>query len=332
MGIVYSKEIKTKWFGGFAAQLPDLKGKTIAITGCTTGLGYVFARTCIEKNASAVILLNRSSERAEAAEKSLKDIANSDTTVVETITCDLQDFASVRKAVAQLKEKYDSLDVLCNNAGIMAFPDEATVDGYDVQMQTNHLSHFLLTKELYPLLQKAKQRHGSARIVSHSSWFRKNPPSRFDPMYLDRKGGQLGGNSYWAYYQRYHHSKLANAIFTCALQDRLEGSGIEATVAAPGYAATELLHSSQGPALFSYAVVCNLMAQSAEDGCMPLLAAAFLPSNFNQKRPMIWEPSGFMTAAGPAVEYELTSICTQREDQIMLWESSEAACGKFVIS
>jgi NAD(P)-dependent dehydrogenase (short-subunit alcohol dehydrogenase family) len=332
MGTVYSKEIETKWFDGFVEQLPDLQGKTIAITGCTTGLGYVFARTCIKKHATAVILLNRSSERAESAEMSLKEIANADTTVVETIACDLQDFASVQKAAAQLSKKYDVLDVLCNNAGIMAFPDEATVDRYDIQMQTNHLSHFLLTKELFPLLQKAKEKHGSARIVNHSSWFRKNPPSSFDPMYLERKGGQLGGNSYWAYYQRYHQSKLANAIFTCALQDRLEGTGIEATVAAPGYAATELLQSSQGPALFSYAVVRNLMAQSAEDGCMPLLAAAFMPSTSNRKRPMIWEPSGFMTAAGPAVEYELTPICTQKDSQILLWDYSEAACGKFITS
>ncbi|GAX28136.1 hypothetical protein FisN_6Lh047 [Fistulifera solaris] len=328
MGIVTSKDSAPKWFGGFAAQLPDLKGKTIAITGCTTGLGYVFARTCIEKNASAVILLNRSSERAEAAEKSLKDIANSDTTVVETITCDLQDFASVRKAAAQLKEKYDSLDVLCNNAGIMAFPDEATVDGYDVQMQTNHLSHFLLTKELYPLLQKAKQRHGSARIVNHSSFMRNRPQTPLEKKYMEKKGGELGGSASVAMWERYHQTKLANSVFTCALQDRLKGSGILATVAAPGYSYTDLQSTSPGMTglLWSRA----FMAQSVADGCMPLLAAALLPSSSTTEKPMIWEPSR-MRLTGPAAEYELEVFSTKKEYQDMLWAASEEECGKFDI-
>lgn len=129
MGIITSKDSAPKWFGEFVKTIPDLQGKTVAITGSTTGLGYVFAQTCVEKKAAAFILLNRLSERADAAEKSLKEIAHPDTTVVETIACDLQEFASVRKAAAQLKEKYEALDVLCLNAGIMAFPDEATVDG-----------------------------------------------------------------------------------------------------------------------------------------------------------------------------------------------------------
>jgi NAD(P)-dependent dehydrogenase (short-subunit alcohol dehydrogenase family) len=329
MGISYTKEIETKWFGGFVEQLPDLQGKVIAVTGCTTGLGYVFARTCIEKHAAAVILLNRSSERAEAAEKSLKEIANSDTTIVETIACDLQDFDSVRKAAAQLAKKYEALDVLCNNAGIMAFPDEATVDGYDVQMQTNYLSHFLLTKELFPLLQKAKEKHGSARIVNHSSFMRNRPQTPLEKKYMEKTGGDLGGSGPKAMWERYHQTKLANSVFTCALQDRLKGSGILATVAAPGYSYTDLQSTSPGMSgllLWSR----PLMAQSVADGCMPLLAATFLSSSSTTERAMIWEPCR-MRLTGPAAEYELEETSTKKEYQDMLWAASEEACGKFDI-
>ncbi|GAX25915.1 hypothetical protein FisN_6Hh047 [Fistulifera solaris] len=329
MGIITSKESAPKWFDGFVELLPDLQGKVIAVTGCTTGLGYVFARTCIQKNAAAVILLNRSSERAEAAEKSLKEHVNSDKTVVETIACDLQDFASVRKAAAQLKEKYDAVDVLCNNAGIMAFPDEATVDGYDVQMQTNHLSHFLLTKELFPLLQRAKERRGSARIVNHSSFMRNRPQTPLEKKYMEKKGGDLGGSGSIAMWERYHQTKLANSVFTSALQDRLKGSGILANVAAPGYSYTDL--QSTSPAMSGFLLWSRpFMSQSVADGCMPLLAAAFLPSSSTTEKTMIWEPCR-MRLTGPAAEYELEEMSTKKEYQDMLWAASEEACGKFDI-
>jgi NAD(P)-dependent dehydrogenase (short-subunit alcohol dehydrogenase family) len=326
MGIITSKESAPKWFDDFTEQLPDLKGKVIAVTGCTTGLGFIFARTCVQKHAAAVILLNRASERAEAAEQSLKEIASPETTVV-TITCDLQDFASVRKAAARIQEDYDALDVLCNNAGIMAFPDQATADGYDVQMQTNFLSHFSLTRELFPLLQNAKTRHGSsARIVNHSSFVRLRPNTPFNKKYLEKKGGDLGGSGSMAMWERYHQSKLAVAIFASALHDRLKGSGIEVTVAAPGYSYTDLQSSSPGMSGFLWSRA--FMAQSVADGCMPLLSAAFLPSSSTEDTKKIWEPRRFRMS-GPAVEYDLEEMFTKKEDQDTLWAASEDACGKF---
>lgn len=87
-------------------------------------------------------MLNRSSARAEAAQTTVKDVADASKTTIDSIACDLQDFASVREAAATIKKNYSEVDVLCNNAGVMALPDKATKDGYDVQMQTNHLSHF----------------------------------------------------------------------------------------------------------------------------------------------------------------------------------------------
>merc|ERR1719193_367839 len=128
------------------------------------------------------------------------------------------------------------LDVLCNNAGVMACADVATVDGCDVQMQTNHLSHFLLTQQLWPLLTKAAEERGEARVVNHSSIARKGKP--LGQRYLGPNGGNLGGDSAGALFngprwERYHQTKLANLAFTFALRDRcLAATGASSKVKA----------------------------------------------------------------------------------------------------
>lgn len=162
----------------------------MAITGCTSGTGLVAAKVIVRKGcASNVLLLNRPSERATKAEVEIKaELKDGQKTTVETIPCDLQDFDSVKEAANIIKSKHKSLDVLINNAGIMAMEDKATKDGYDVQMQTNHLSHFLLTKELFPLLSKSP----AARVVNHSSIARHGKP--LDRKFLEKNGGNLGGN------------------------------------------------------------------------------------------------------------------------------------------
>lgn len=324
MGLITSKDKTPTQFEMFMKELPDLRGKVIAITGCTSGLGYVFAQTCVKKDAAAVILLNRPSDRAKDTEKSLKEIANADTTV-ETIDCDLQDFASVRRAAAQLKEKHEALDVLCNNAGVMALPDEATGDGYDVQVQTNYLSHFLLTKDLFPLLQKAKELRGESRIVNQSSYMRFIPYTNLKKEFLQKKGGDLGGSGYLASWGRYHQSKLALTVFACALRERLKGTGIKVTISAPGYSSTKLQSTTPGMAGLRWS---RIVAQSAEDGCMPMLSAAFRPCSDTTDKAMIWEPGRFRLY-GPAVELELEEVPTKKEFHDILWEASEQACGKF---
>lgn len=228
MGVSSSKPhpIETKWFHDFEAALPSLDGKTVAVTGCTSGTGFILARTAIRKGATNVLLLNRSSERASKAESDLKGEANAKN--VETIPCDLQDMESVRKAADMIKAKYEAVDVLCNNAGVMAMEDKATKDGYDVQMQTNHLSHFLLTKELYPLLKRAAELRGSARVVQHSSGARYGKALQEE--YYGKNGGNLGGNGASMFFGgarwvRYQQSKLANAVFTMALAVRRTGFG-----------------------------------------------------------------------------------------------------------
>ena len=180
-----------KNFSDFFVKIPKLSEKTFAITGTTSGTGFVAAKTLAQKGAR-VILLNRKSKRVQNC-LDLIEAENPNSKII-TIECDLQDFASVQKASLQIIEKCPSgLDGLCNNAGIMAHTDTATINGYDIQMQTNHLSHFLLTLNLKPALQKAQELRGEARIVNHSSIARFGV-KKLEAQYLEKRGGNLGGN------------------------------------------------------------------------------------------------------------------------------------------
>ena len=145
----------------------------------------------------------------------------------------------------EIKSKYDVIDVLVNNAGVMALKDQATMDGYDVQMQTNVISHFLITKELFPLFRKSEE----ARIVNHSSMARLGGPLDMD--YFEKKGGNLGGDGtdeenlsfQGPRWERYHQTKLANCAFTYGLKKKLEEANITNIIpllAHPGLALTNL--------------------------------------------------------------------------------------------
>jgi NAD(P)-dependent dehydrogenase (short-subunit alcohol dehydrogenase family) len=112
MGASSSKQCK--YYSEFEAKLPDLNQKVVAVTGCTSGTGLVLAKACVRKNCATVLMLNRESERATAAEKAVKaEVKDSQQCQVVTVPCDLQDFESVQKAADLIKQKYDAIDVLC---------------------------------------------------------------------------------------------------------------------------------------------------------------------------------------------------------------------------
>jgi NAD(P)-dependent dehydrogenase (short-subunit alcohol dehydrogenase family) len=326
MGGSYSKPaaIQSRWFPEFSAALPSLAGKSFVVTGCTTGTGFVCAKTVAQKGGN-VFMLNRPSERADAAAAAVKESAAKGVEVTQ-VACDLTSFESVKAAAAVVRGQLGdaALDVLCCNAGVMALADQATNDGYDVQLQTNHLSHFLLAKELFPLLERAVD----PRIVMHSSVARKFPSSPLEARYLGKNGGNLGGNGSsmlfgGARWQRYHMSKLANAVFTHALADKLrtKGSKVKALCAAPGLSATNLQVTTSSDGGMSGAGLMMGLAQSAEDGTMPLLHCCAGKGVVSGE---LWEPPGIK---GKPVRKELEPICTNAAACKMLWEESEKACG-----
>ena len=128
--------VKTKLYHKFVEGLPDVSGKVFCITGTTSGTGLVAAKT-VAKLGGEVVLLNRKSERSTKSLAAMKeDFPDAKFVPIE---CDLQSFESVKNAIGEIKSKYSSIYCLACNGGIMASPDRATVDGYDIQMQTNHL-------------------------------------------------------------------------------------------------------------------------------------------------------------------------------------------------
>ncbi len=338
MSIAYKKpKLKNVYYDDFVNQLASLKGKTIAITGTTSGTGYVAAKTVASQGAK-VILLNRSSERAENALKRLKE--SCDQAEIIPVECDLQSFASVRRAVRKIATQCtDGLDVLCNNAGVMALEDKATVDGFDVQMQTNHLSHFLLTKKLMPYLKKSASKRGEARIVNHSSIAR-FAVKYLEKKYLEKNGGNLGGNSSrmiffpkgrWV---RYGQTKLANAAFTAALHEKLSAgdSKIKALVAHPGFAMTDLQSTTveDGGMNPWFTALMMKSGQTQEDGAVGIIKC--MADKKVNSGDFIGPGAGKFSFKGPVVTFFLESFYDNKETRDLLWQKSCEAIGEdFVI-
>jgi NAD(P)-dependent dehydrogenase (short-subunit alcohol dehydrogenase family) len=305
----------------------DMSGKVAAVTGTTSGTGYVCARE-LAKLGATVLLLNRPSQRSERALAELKREASAGR--FEAVACDLQDLESVRSAARTIASKFDVLDVLCHNAGVMALPDQATKDGYDVQMQTNSISPFLLTKELFPLLRRSK----SARVVNHTSMARKG--TDHETKYFEKRGGNLGGdgkpeesaNFQGPRWERYHQSKLANCTFTYGLKQRLEARGLSSVkvlIAHPGVARTGLQETSDKSGGMNVNHAIMLEAQTAEDGALGILRACADPEAQSGD---FYGPEGLTGFPSKLPPEPL--LCDPKNIAIC-WEGCEAAVGKFEV-
>ncbi|MEO1270290.1 MAG: SDR family NAD(P)-dependent oxidoreductase [Myxococcota bacterium] len=275
----------TQHYHTYTATLPRQDGRTIAITGCTSGTGQVLARTCGDLGAR-VIMLNRPSSRAEAA---LSDLQERGAEAV-FVPCDLQNLGHVRQAAELLHTVCpEGIDVLCNNAGVMGLPDRATDDGFDVQMQTNHLSHVLLTHGIWPLLERAATERGEARLVNHSSGARHG--ITLEARYMGRNGGNLGGDRFpgMGRWRRYQQTKLANLLFTYALADQIAthrpsfANTIKCVCAHPGPTDSGLQAKTTqagGTQLLDQFVIWRTLrrAHSVEDGTHGILRATCDPN------------------------------------------------------
>ena len=312
----------------FEATLPDLAGKVVAVTGCTSGTGRQLALAAAAKGAT-VVALNRPSPRSIALLAELRAIVPE----CASIECDLTSFESTRAAAAALVERFadGGIDTLCLNAGVMACEDIATSDGFDVQIQTNHLSHFLLASETMALLETAAQKRGEARIVLHSSIARRGPPLDA-AFFVPNSGGSLGGNGNSMLFSggrwvRYHQSKLANVLFAQDLHARLaaKGSLVKALCAAPGYCATPLqVKAVASGGMGKSTIWTTKFAQSIPDGTCPLLTCCFGESVASGE---FYEPSKQMNGTGPVGKSPVPMKERDPVARAALWSASEVAIG-----
>ncbi len=204
--------------------LPDLTGKIYLITGGNSGIGLEAAKMLAKANADIVIGC-RSPEKAKQAVAEINMPGSGNTS---SVSLDLSSLTSVRTASAEIHARYDKFDGLINNAGIMQPPQTTTVDGFELQLATNHLEHFLLTSLLFDLVEKA-----AGRIVVISSIAHKFGRIDFDDL-MQAKTYNSG--------KAHGQSKLANLMFALELDRKLKASGSSVSCIAchPGVSATEL--------------------------------------------------------------------------------------------
>lgn len=251
-----------------AADIADQTGRRVIITGANSGLGFETA-LALATHGAEVTMAVRDTAKGETAAQEIR--ARAPQSRVDVRRLDLADLASVDEFAWLWRESHpDGLDLLINNAGIMAIPRRESVDGFEMQLATNHLGHFALTGRLLEALRPA------SRVVTVSSQAHRMGRIDFDDLMGERKYGP---------WRAYGQSKLANLLFMRGLADRLEraGSKVESVAAHPGYASTHLQAvapemKGRGWQVKVMDVVNKVMAQSAAMGALPTLYAATFPA------------------------------------------------------
>ncbi len=287
---------KKKWT---AKDIPSLEDRTYVVTGANSGIGLA-AATQLSAAGARVVLAVRDARKGEQALSAMSGNA-------EVRELDLADLASIRA----FADAWDGeIDVLINNAGVMATPERRTKDGFELQIGTNHLGHFALTNLLLP--------HVGDRVVTVASGAHRIGKIRLDDLNWERADYQRWG--------AYGQSKLANLLFTLELQRRLgeAGSKVRAVAAHPGYAATNLQARTENPLQNGLMAIGNrVLAQSDEMGALPTLFAA------TQDLPgaSYVGPDGFQEQRGHPTLVGRSAAASDPETAKRLWELSEELTG-----
>jgi NAD(P)-dependent dehydrogenase (short-subunit alcohol dehydrogenase family) len=281
------------------SDIPDQTDRTFIVTGANSGLGRATTKALAAAGAHVVMAVRN---RAKA-----ETVAGQITGNVEIRELDLADLASVRAFAAGWT---GPLDVLINNAGVMAVPESRTKDGFEMQFGTNHLGHFALTNLLLP--------HITDRVVTVSS-----AGHRWGEINLADLNWRTRRYRPW---RAYGQTKLANLLFTLELERRLiaDGSRVRAMAAHPGYAATNLQNGIGAPFADQIAAFGNrFFAQSEEMGALPSLFAATQdlrgasyvgPNGRNEQR-------GYPTLVGRSADASNVQLAKD------LWTASEELTG-----
>lgn len=296
-------------------DLPKLEGRVVVVTGANSGIGFEAARALVAAGAHVVLACrNRALGESALATLSAEGAPGS----VEFAQLDLADLSSVRSFAAGFLEGHSRLDVLVNNAGVMALPRRQTADGFEMQLGTNHLGHFALTG----LLLERMLATPTSRVVTVSSLAHRFGAIRFDDL--------QGARSYHPWLA-YGQSKLANLLFAYELDRRLRAAGASARSVAchPGYANTNL---QMGAARMKGArvrerlwrLVNGSVAQSTAMGALPTLFAATAP---NVEGGDFVGPGGLFELWGYPVRVTSNRRSRQAELAERLWSESERLTG-----
>jgi len=283
-------------------NIPNQKGKTIIITGATSGLGKEGTKVLAQKNAN-VIMAVRNTQKGEGVKKEiLQEYPEASISVKEL---DLSSLISIKQFAENMKDELDTLDILINNAGVMMCPYSTTKDGFEIQMGTNHLGPFALTGQLMPLLKKSP----NSRVVSTSSMGHRQGNIDFSDLNWE--------NRKYKTMNAYGDSKLANLYFTYELAEKLKNdkNALVVSVAHPGWTRTELQRHS---GMFRF--LNNFFSQSVKDGVLPTLRAATDP---NVESGDYYGPSRFREMHGSPIKVESNKLSHDNVAAKKLWDLSE---------
>jgi len=292
-------------------DIPDQTGKVIIVTGANSGLGYETSLALASRGAQ-VIMACRNPAKAERAKQQI--LYKHPNSTVELRTLDLADLNSVRSFAEDFARDYQKLDILINNAGLMAIPYLKTRDGFEMQFGVNHLGHFALTG----LLLRNLLSTAGSRVVSISSFMHKMGHMNFQ---------DLNSENGYERWEAYSQSKLANLLFCYELDRKLRAYNAEtiSVIAHPGYSNTHLQFVAaemEGARL--KAAIVNLgnrwLAQNAAMGALPTLYAATVS---HVQGGEFFGPSGLLEIRGYPVKVESNQRSHSRDDALRLWEVSE---------
>ncbi|MBK9179038.1 MAG: SDR family oxidoreductase [Acidimicrobiales bacterium] len=296
-------------------DVPPQDGRIVVVTGANSGLGFHTARVLAARGAH-VVLASRSADKAADAMALIRvDTPGAD---LDVLPLDLADLASVRAFAQRFADAHDRLDVLVNNAGVMATPYRRTADGFELQLGTNHLGHFALTGLLLPSLLAAP----APRVVTVSSGAHQMGRIDFDDLQGERR---------YRTWPAYGQSKLANLLFAYELARRVGAAGLPLVSAAahPGYSATNL--QAVGPRMSGAglterlaAIGNRLLAQDAARGALPQLYAATMP---DVRSGDYYGPDGLLEMRG--WPEQVSSSARSKDEAVArrLWHVSEELTG-----